>query len=617
MKLVKNQHPINTSKETNINFYLSMILADERLYGWFYERFVNIAICEGIVDFVDNINYNSIIGHVRSYSWKEMQQKNLSSVVQSIICGGGFLMFWVDEYDLPCSMRHKKQHFVHPILIYGYDNDKKIYNAWFFDINSGYRTDVISYNDMDKAIYNVNEYYMYGGSPEAIALTVNIYQVYTLFPKLPFNISIFLRHLKDYLYAQNDTMTKWYSLIRPEYCRQGNVVYGINVYSKIIDLINDNKLIAHFNYKSLHDFILHKKHLLLRLEYIRKHYDTGIEFNECISKIKYVNDLLEKIRIFNMKIQMKEGMHPATLNTSPEFISKLTAMLKEAYHIEIKVIPEICNILAKLTYPKKYLEEQNACIFSLSDGRITDDYIEFNLENESLYLYRIDIVRENEYKITDTHERLILNDTYIYYIEPDSAMYTPVRTINVDPCRINKIKLYTNTDNLMLKIVLFPLNTKETNDLLFEFNNHNDRDRWHNHNDMDNIQYENGVMIFKITGIDPYMICDDINIDADKIKYINIRMQSTDDSDMAEVFFTTVDSPYLSQDKAIRFHINPNDDMRTYTIDMREYEKWKGIVRSIRLDPVHYMKNQTGNKNNSTCSIESISFTAEKPYANV
>lgn len=69
------------------------------------------------------------------------------------------------------------------------------------------------------------------------------------------------------------------------------------------------------------------------------------------------------------------------------------------------------------------------------------------------------------------------------------------------------------------------------------------------------------------------MICDDINIDADKIKYINIRMQCTDDSDIAELFFTTMDSPYLSQDKSICFHINPNDDMRTYTIDMSKHEK--------------------------------------------
>lgn len=74
MKLVKKQHSINTNQETYINFYLSMILCDEKQYGWFYERFINIAICNGIIDFVDNINYEGIISHSRSFSLEEMRQ---------------------------------------------------------------------------------------------------------------------------------------------------------------------------------------------------------------------------------------------------------------------------------------------------------------------------------------------------------------------------------------------------------------------------------------------------------------------------------------------------------------------------------------------------------------
>ena len=93
-------------------------------------------------------------------------------------------------------------------------------------------------------------------------------------------------------------------------------------------------------------------------------------------------------------------------------------------------------------------------------------------------------------------------------------------------------------------------------------------------------------------------------------------MQSTDDSNTAELFYITVDSPYLSQDKSARFHINPNDNIRTYTIDMREHEKWKGLVRSFRLDPVHYLRGQVRNKD-SICRIESINFTSEKPSANM
>lgn len=608
METRKRKHPINTQKETNINFYLSMILSDEAMYNWFYERYINIAICDGIVDFIDNMNYNSIIDQVRSYSWDELQQCDLLSIVRNSICSDGFLMLWVDEYDLPCSIRKGKSHFVHPILVYGYDDESEIYNAWFFDINGGYRTVEIAYRDMTIALYDVKEYYTHEGLFEAVSHTVYLLRVNKIFPRLPFDITIFLRQLKDYLYAQNNAMTKWYSLIRPEYCRRGSVVFGINVYNKIIELINNDELVSQFNYKSLHDFASHKAHLLLRLEYIRDHYDLDDRFNECVSRIKAVQDLLEGIRLYNMKIQVKRNNPPASLNTEPEFLFKLTNVLKEAYKLEMETIPQICAILAKVTYPNEYQKKHNLFFLNASDGTISSDYIEYQLENRNMYPYRIDIIRENGYQETSVQEKLVINDSAIYLIEPDSTDHSPVRTLNVDPCRINTVKLYTDTDKCIPKIALFPLNTNEGKDVTLDFSEKNSKNRWHGYHDMDNIRCESGVLVFNIVGIDPFMTCDDINIDADRIKYIHVRMQSTDESDIAEIFFTTVDSSSLSQDKRIRFHIQPNDSMRTYTIDMHGNEKWKGLVRSIRIDPVHYFRNQV-RKSDSICRIESISFT--------
>ncbi len=572
MKLAKKQHPINTNRETSINFYLSMILSDEQMYSWFYERFINIVICNDIVDFVDNINYEGIISHLRSYSLEEMRQIKLPDIVEKTVCNDGFLMIWVDEYDLSCSIRYNNSHYVHPLLIYGYDDDKEIYNVWFFDINNGFRTVEIKQKEMEIAILDAAIYYMRGGTEVIISSLVNIFQVLTVLPKLPFNINVFISHLRDYLFGINNIFTERYSLIKPEFCKRGNVVYGVNVYKKIIEIINDANWISYFPYKSLYDFVIHKEFLLRRLKYIQRCYNTSDEYMECINKIEYVKNSLEKIRILSMKMQVREGNHPALLNKSNEFVLKFTQALEKAYDIEIEVIPKICEILAKLTYPKEYLKNQNAYVLSLSDSKITDDYIEFNLENECLYPYRIDIVREKDYQKSGIHEKLVIDDAYIHFIEPDSSEHSPVRTVNIDPCRINNIKLYTNTKNAMSKVVLFPLNTNEGKDLVINFNNSNDQN-WRGYNDMDNIRYEKGMMIFNITGIDPFMMCDDINIDADKIKYINIRMQSTDDSDIAELFFTTMDSHYFSQDKSVRFHINPNDEMRTYTIDMSKHEK--------------------------------------------
>ena len=129
-------------------------------------------------------------------------------------------MIWVDEYDLSCSMRYNSCHFVHPLLIYGYDDNKEIYNVWFFDINNGFRTVEITQKEIEIAMFDATIYYM-SGSTEAIILSlVSIFQVSLVFPRLPFNINVFISHLRDYLYGMNNIFTERYSSIKPEFCKK-------------------------------------------------------------------------------------------------------------------------------------------------------------------------------------------------------------------------------------------------------------------------------------------------------------------------------------------------------------------------------------------------------------
>lgn len=40
--------------------------------GWINERYVNLLTYDGIVDYVDNINYSGIFHHVRGYGINEL-----------------------------------------------------------------------------------------------------------------------------------------------------------------------------------------------------------------------------------------------------------------------------------------------------------------------------------------------------------------------------------------------------------------------------------------------------------------------------------------------------------------------------------------------------------------
>ena len=53
--------------------------------------------------------------------------------------------------------------------------------------------------------------------------------------------------------------------------------------------------------------------------------------------------------------------------------------------------------------------------------------------------------------------------------------------------------------------------------------------------------------------------------------------------------------------------------MRTYTIDMSEHPKWKGLIQTIRLDPIECKRDQIQDLEYAECCLESISFTKHPP----
>lgn len=119
-------------------------------------------------------------------------------------------------------------------------------------------------------------------------------------------------------------------------------------------------------------------------------------------------------------------------------------------------------------------------------------------------------------------------------------------------------------------------------------------------------------MRFHITGTDPYMTYDHLGINADTIKYIHIRMTTNDSSDASQLFFSTVENPYISSDQSVTFRVIPDGEMRTYTIDMREHPNWKGLVRLIRFDPADYEADASREEGSRECGLEFIKFTKEK-----
>ncbi|MFR1518449.1 MAG: hypothetical protein ACLSVG_06705 [Clostridia bacterium] len=450
---------------------------------------------------------------------------------------------------------------------------------------------------------------MHGGDETAVNQTVAIYSKYGSFPVLPFQLQVFLSQLKDYLYGQNNALLQWYTLIRPELKDSEKVVYGMQTYQRIIGILNNETERNGFPYKSLHDFILHKWQLLIRLEYIQKHYDIGKEYDRYVLQIKKVYDLLEQVRLLNMKCQMARGHSAWSLCHDPVFLAKLKTTLLEAYRIEMEAIPEIYRLLTSAAYPKDYLDNYETMTLALSDGEYKEGYFVFDFGDRKKYVYRIDIVRNGEYVYAPQAEKILLNNEITHYVECDSRDHLPVRTIPFKSRPVQNIKFYTAAQATQYRLVLFLVPGQSKTAYTLQFS----QDRlWQDFHDIRNVKYDASGMRFHITGTDPYMTYDHLGINADTIKYIHIRMKTNDSSDASQLFFSTVENPYISSDQSVTFRVIPDGEMRTYTIDMREHPNWKGLVRSIRFDPADYEADACIEEGSRECGLEFIKFTKEK-----
>lgn len=602
---------ISKNEAMQINPNLAVILA-HNMDGWFYERYVNIFMYQNIVDYIDNVNYAGLIKQYKEYSYDAALQKGIIKIIEEEIGNHTtdcFLHIWVDEFELPCSMRYKNYHFVHPLMIYGFDSDKRVFNSIFFDINKGQVPVDIKYDDFNKAVFNVGKYYSYGGTDNAIHTTICCCS-HEKTLKGVFHLDVFIKQLKNYMCSCNDPINEWYTLSRPGLYDDSDIVFGINVYLRLIAklkrFVSGQETVP---YKSIHDFVRSKKYLLDRLVYIQDNYEVGDYFCILVQKWEKIYKCLENVRLLNMKIQIRKGFHPASLCRDDEYIRKLISVLEAEYNTEKILIPKIINSLTLLKYKKGYLSRHHVINMTSPAINTKEKYLEFNLEQPK-EAYKIDIVRNSPYKYISEPEYILVNDNMSYYTESDNQYNSAVRTVNILCDTIKNIKLYTDINNADYSINIFCMRSICEHEGVAELKINEGCCSFHQ---VANIHYNNGF-IFDVTDRDPYITWNKCNINADIFKYIHIKMSVTADSQMGQIFFTTKDSQNFCIENSINIEIDNSGNMKSYYIDMSQNENWHGMIPLLRFDPLHYTREFNWDSSvKRTCCIETVEIMREIP----
>lgn len=97
-----------------------------------------------------------------------------------------------------------------------------------------------------------------------------------------------------------------------------------------------------------------------------------------------------------------------------------------------------------------------------------------------------------------------------------------------------------------------------------------------------------GLLELHVTGTDPGLLSPaELDVDATAFRTIRVRMRNETSDKQGTVFFTTNLHPSF-EGTHVFFDLIPNDsEIREYDIDVARHDAWKGVVKQIRLDPVH------------------------------
>jgi len=107
---------------------------------------------------------------------------------------------------------------------------------------------------------------------------------------------------------------------------------------------------------------------------------------------------------------------------------------------------------------------------------------------------------------------------------------------------------------------------------------------WRALHHVEDFEVADGMLQCRVTGIDPYIVRENLEVDASTIRAICVRMSVTGGG-TAQLFWRTKDSPRWGEDKRINFSITPDGKMHDYRILIGEHQLWRGTITGIRLDP--------------------------------
>ncbi len=234
------------------------------------------------------IYYQRISRELVNLKWKLVTD----FVIKSISLGY-YVYFNVDTFFISSYDSYQKHHAIHDIFVFGYDDQKQMFNVADNFRSGVYSHDEISFKELIEGYSNINK--TKGGRLDGEIDWLNGIELISYRDKYGYNFDIDLLKcdLHDYLHSQNSRKIGW---ARSDQFWKNECIYGIGIYDILVNYLENNiRKNEQYDMRPFHVLWEHKKMMVLRLEFLLDQ-NYIIESSGLVEEYKHIEELSLIIR---------------------------------------------------------------------------------------------------------------------------------------------------------------------------------------------------------------------------------------------------------------------------------------------------------------------------------
>ena len=111
-----------------------------------------------------------------------------------------------------------------------------------------------------------------------------------------------------------------------------------------------------------------------------------------------------------------------------------------------------------------------------------------------------------------------------------------------------------------------------------------DREGWTAGMELTDLAVRDGSLAATSLGNDPILTAPPVRVDTRQRHWLRVRMR-TDGGRTGQLFWAGVGSG-LSEEASVRWELETDGEFHEYSLDLQGHPQWRGVVRTLRLDPV-------------------------------